>query len=69
VATIGPASSTADPIFARRHCYRLAYARKQESAHHRGVWGAQGIRMRLGGSVNLYEALPEQTEEDAVANV
>ena len=40
-------------FFSCRHCYRLAYASQQESAHHRGLGKSQKIRMRLGGSPNM----------------
>src|SRR5262249_35835981 len=33
-------------LFACRHCYRLAYTSQQESAHLRGLWKSQKIRMR-----------------------
>ena len=47
-------------LFACRHCSRLAYASQQESAHFRGLWKAQKIRMRLGGSANMLEDFPEK---------
>jgi hypothetical protein len=47
-------------LFACRHCYRLAYASQQESAHQRGLGKSQKIRMRLGGSPNMLEAFPEK---------
>jgi hypothetical protein len=47
-------------LFACRHCYRLAYASQQESAHHRGLWKAQKIRMRLGGSANMLDNFPDK---------
>ena len=50
----------ADRLFACRHCSRLAYASQQESAHFRGLWKAQKIRMRLGGSANMLEDFPEK---------
>jgi hypothetical protein len=40
----------AGSLFACRHCYRLAYASQQESAHQRGLGKSQKIRMRLSGS-------------------
>jgi hypothetical protein len=45
-------------LFACRHCSRLAYACQQESGHLRGLWKAQKIRMRLGGSANMLEDFP-----------
>jgi hypothetical protein len=45
-------------LFACRHCYRLAYAGQQESAHQRGLGKSQKIRMRLGGSPNMLEEFP-----------
>jgi hypothetical protein len=47
-------------LFACRHCYRLAYASQQESAHDRGLLKAQGIRMRLGGTANMLDDFPEK---------
>ena len=47
-------------LFACRHCYRLAYASQQESAHQRGLGKSQKIRMRLGGSPNMLEAFPDK---------
>jgi hypothetical protein len=47
-------------LFACRHCYRLAYASQQESAHERGLLKAQRIRMRLGGSANMLDDFPEK---------
>ena len=47
-------------LFACRHCYRLAYASQQESAHQRGLWKAQKIRMRLGGSASILDDFPEK---------
>ena len=47
-------------LFACRHCYRLAYASQQESAHRRGLWKAQKIRMRLGGSASMLDKFPEK---------
>jgi hypothetical protein len=50
----------ASRLFACRHCYRLAYKTQQESAHERGLWKAQKIRMRLGGSANMLDHFPEK---------
>jgi hypothetical protein len=47
-------------LFACRHCYRLAYASQQESARLRGLWKAQKIRMRLGGSASMLDHFPEK---------
>jgi hypothetical protein len=47
-------------LFACRHCYRLAYASQQESAHQRGLGKSQKIRMRLGGSPNMLEEFPHK---------
>jgi hypothetical protein len=47
-------------LFACRHCYRLAYASQQESAHRRGLWKAQKIRMRLGGSASMLDNFPDK---------
>jgi hypothetical protein len=44
----------------RLACYRLAYASQQESAHLRGLWKAQKIRMRLGGSASMLDHFPEK---------
>jgi hypothetical protein len=50
----------AGELFACRRCYGLAYASQQEAPMHRGVYRAQKIRMRLGGSANLCEPFPEK---------
>jgi hypothetical protein len=50
----------AGQIFACRRCYGLAYESQQETPMQRGVFKAQKIRMRLGGSVNLFEPFPEK---------
>jgi hypothetical protein len=50
----------AGELFACRRCYGLAYASQQEAPMHRGVYRAQKIRMRLGGSANLCESFPEK---------
>ena len=47
-------------FFACRHCYRLAYASQQESAHQRSLGKSQKIRMRLGGSPNMLEEFPDK---------
>ena len=51
---------SAGRLFACRHCYRLAYASQQESAHERGLLKAQRIRMRLGGTANMLDDFPEK---------
>jgi hypothetical protein len=50
----------AGELFACRRCYGLAYESQQETPMQRGVSKAQKIRMRLGGSVNLFEPFPEK---------
>jgi hypothetical protein len=50
----------AGQLFACRHCYRLAYASQQESAHQRGLGKSQKIRMQLGGSANMLEEFPNK---------
>src|SRR6516162_2154104 len=50
----------AGELFACRRCYGLAYESQQETPMRRGVFQAQKIRMRLGGSVNLFEPFPEK---------
>jgi len=47
-------------LFACRHCYQLAYASQQESAYQRGLWKAQKIGMRLGGSASMLNHFPEK---------
>jgi hypothetical protein len=49
-------------LFACRHCYRLAYASQQESVHQKGLWKAQKIRMRLGGSASMLDAFPNKPQ-------
>jgi hypothetical protein len=48
------------PIFACRHCHRLAYASQLDSAFHRDIAKAMKIRMRLGGSPNLCDPFPDK---------
>ena len=50
----------AGELFACRRCWGLAYESQQETPMQRGVYKAQKIRMRLGGSVNLFEPFPEK---------
>ncbi len=50
----------AGKLFACRRCYGLAYTSQQEGLRHRGVYRAQKIRMRLGGSANLCDPFPEK---------
>ena len=50
----------AGELFACRRCYGLAYESQQETPMRRGVSQAQKIRMRLGGSVSLFEPFPEK---------
>jgi hypothetical protein len=60
--TIGRDTHGAGELFACRRCYGLAYASQQETPMRRGVNQAQKIRMRLGGSVNLFAPFPEKPE-------
>jgi hypothetical protein len=53
-----PSRAMIDCLFACRHCYRLAYASQQESAHQRGLGKSQKIRMRLGESP--FEEFPDK---------
>jgi hypothetical protein len=50
----------AGELFACRRCYGLCYESQQETPMRRGVFKAQKIRMRLGGSVSLFEPFPEK---------
>jgi hypothetical protein len=47
-------------LFACRRCYTLVYESQHESLHHRGLWKAQKIRMRLGGSPSMVEGFPDK---------
>jgi hypothetical protein len=47
-------------LFACRHCYRLTYTSRQESAHQRGLWKSQRIRMQLGGSPSMLDEFPDK---------
>jgi hypothetical protein len=46
------------PVFACRHCYDLGYASQSSSAFHRDIAKAMKIRIRLGGSPNLFDPFP-----------
>ena len=50
----------AGELFACRRCWGLAYESQQETPMRRGVFKAQKIRMRLGGTVNLFEPFREK---------
>jgi hypothetical protein len=50
----------AGELFACRRCYALVYESQNESLHHRGLWKAQKIRMRLGGSPSMLEGFPDK---------
>jgi hypothetical protein len=41
-----------------RHCFQLAYDSQRESASNRATRRAQRIRMRLGGSANMFLPFP-----------
>jgi|SRR5581483_4938079 len=47
-------------LFACRRCYRLTYTSQQESAHQRGLWKSQKIRMKLGGSASMLDDFPDK---------
>jgi hypothetical protein len=48
------------PLFACRQCCGLAYRSQQENPRHRAILRAQRLKMRLGGSANLSDPLPER---------
>lgn len=43
-----------------RHCRQLAYLSEQQSKRHRILGRAQGLRMRLGGSMSLADPFPDR---------
>lgn len=45
-------------IFACRHCYHLAYQSQRKQRYQRALSRAQAIRMKLGGSANMFEPFP-----------
>ena len=50
----------ASPHFACRVCHRLAYYSQRSQPHDRALSRAQNIRVRLGGTGNMYEPFPER---------
>lgn len=46
--------------FACRHCHQLAYDSQQDSGWRRSMRRARAARMKIGGSANLTEPLPEK---------
>jgi hypothetical protein len=48
------------PVFACRCCQRLAYASQKQGPHLRLIGKVMKIRMRLGGSPNLFEPFPDR---------
>ena len=46
--------------FACRHCHQLAYDSEHDSGWHRSLRRARAARMKIGGSRNLTEPLPER---------
>jgi hypothetical protein len=50
----------AGELFACRSCYNLAYASQQEDPMFRNLRMSQKIRMRLGGSPDLFGPFPER---------
>src|ERR1700683_2079677 len=51
------------PLFACQHCLGLAYASQQEIPVRRAIRRAQKIKMRLGGSDDPLEPLPQKPRE------
>ena len=54
------AYSASGRLFACRHCHRLVYASQQESAHQRGLWKSQKIRIRLRGYARMLGERPKR---------
>jgi hypothetical protein len=52
------AGACSDFRFACRHCHNLAYASQGLPAHLRALRRAQAIRLRLGGTANMYDPYP-----------
>jgi hypothetical protein len=50
----------AGDLFGCRQCYGLAYASQSERARDRSLSRAQKIRMRLGGSLSIFDPFPEK---------
>jgi hypothetical protein len=50
----------AGEVFACRRCYGLAYASQQESPKLRRISRSRKIRMRLGGSPDLFQPFPDK---------
>jgi hypothetical protein len=48
----------AGELFACRRCYGLAYSSQREAFPHRGLGKTQKIRIRLGGSANMFDEFP-----------
>jgi hypothetical protein len=48
------------PVFACRLCCGLAYRSQRDNPRHRAISRAQKLRLRMGGSANLCERLPEK---------
>jgi hypothetical protein len=49
-----------DVAFACRFCRQLAYDSQRDSAWHRSLRRARAVHMKLGGSANLAEPLPQK---------
>ena len=60
--------STGD-LFACRHCHGLTYNSRQENPKSRSISQSRKIRMRLGGSPNLFKPFPAKPTPNAFANV
>jgi hypothetical protein len=50
----------AHPVFACRQCHRLSYASQRKPPHLRLIGKAMNIRLRLGGSPNLFDPFPDK---------